>query len=238
MSFNRLILSCTICCVSLPLCAEELTAPPEITMPSCCAGSSRTAAVSLDLFATEESWKFSDATAWKWQPSDAGKELILLKQNAYQPPYRSPVNLAWFEAREWSSFILTLECQLASFTDGNNDLCIAFGGTAPDSFYYIHLGEKADAAHHQIHIVQQADRKPITTYRNEGTPWKKDTWHKVKIVRNADTGDIAVWFDDAAQPLLTAKDTTFEWGKIGLGSFDDEGRFRNIRLRGTSRATK
>lgn len=222
---------------ALPLLAKERSAPPDITMPSCCSGSSRAAAISYDLFANEAAWKFADASAWKWQANDLGKELILLKQNDYKPTFRSPVNLAWFEEREWSSFSLTLECQLSSFTEGNNDLCIAFAGTTPDQFYYIHLGEKADQAHHQIHIVQKADRKPITTYRNEGTSWKKDTWHKVKVIRNASSGDIAVWFDDLPQPILTAQDKTFEWGKIGLGSFDDEGRFRNIRLRGTTRAT-
>jgi hypothetical protein len=26
------------------------------------------------------------------------------------------------------------------------------------------------------------------------------------------------------------------WGKIGIGSFDDTGRFRHIRIRGQSRA--
>jgi hypothetical protein len=216
-------------------CAQESPIPPVIPEPSCCKGSSRTAAFALDLFAEEKAWKMADATAWKWQDSPTGKELHLIKQNAYKPPFRSPINLAWLESREWSSFSLTLECQLHSFTGGNNDLCIAFAGTAPDQFYYAHLGEKADEPHHQIHLVQKADRMPITTFRNTGTPWKKDTWHKVRIVRNADTGHIAVWFDDADHPILVAVDSTLQWGKIGLGSFDDEGAFRNIRIRGTSR---
>jgi len=216
-------------------CAQESVIPPIIEEPSCCKGSSRAAAFALDLFAEEKAWTFADAGAWKWEQGDAGKELHLLKQNAYKPPFRSPVNLAWLDSREWSSFSLTLECQLTSFNEGNNDLCIAFAGTAPDQFYYAHLGEKADEPHHQIHLVKQADRKPITTYRTAGTPWKKDTWHKVKVVRNGDTGDIAVWLDDAPEPILAARDTTLPWGKIGLGSFDDEGRFRNIRIRGTSR---
>jgi hypothetical protein len=237
MSTNRLVLSRFLLCLiaATPLLGQELATPPAITEPNCCAGASRSAAVALDLFADESKWRFDDASAWKWTPSDAGKELVLAKQNAYKPQFRSPVNLAWFDDREWSSFSLTLECQLSTFNDGNNDLCIAFGGTADYQFYYAHLGEKADQAHHQINIVKQADRKPITTYRNGGTPWKKDTWHKVKIIRNHSTGDIAVWFDDAPEPILTAQDKTFEWGKIALGSFDDEGRFRNIRLRGTSR---
>jgi hypothetical protein len=218
------------------LAAQETSIPPVIEEPSCCAATSRGAAMPLDLFADPTKWRFADESAWKWQDADSGKELILQKQNAYQPPFRSPVNIAWFDAREWTNFVLTLECQLTTFNDGNNDLCIAFAGTSDSQFYYAHLGEKADNAHHQIHIVNQADRKPITTFRNTGTPWKQDTWHKVKIIRNVATGDIAVWFDDMETLILTAKDKTLEWGKIGLGSFDDTGRFRNIRIRGTSRS--
>lgn len=215
--------------------AQEPAMPPLIVEPSCCAGSSRTAALALDPFVEESAWKFADATAWKWQAAPTGKELILLKQNAYKPPYRSPINLTWFQSREWSHFSLTLECQLSRFDEGNNDLCIAFAGSGADQFYYIHLGEKADTPHHQIHLVEHADRRPITTFRSSGTPWEKDTWHKLKIVRNIDTGDIAVWFDNSPTPLLAARDKTFTWGKIALGSFDDEGRFRNVRIRGTSR---
>jgi hypothetical protein len=63
----------------------------------------------------------------------------------------------------------------------------------------------------------------MTDSRGIYRDWKKDTWHKVKFIRNADTGDIAFWFDDAPAPILAAR---------------DEGRFRNLSIRGTSRAVK
>ncbi len=214
--------------------AEPSPLPPVITEPACCAGSSRSAAISLDLLADETAWKLGDPTAWQWDSS--AREWNLKRQSSYQPPYRSPANLAWFEPREWCSFSLTMECQLTSWNEGNNDLCIAFGGSGADRFYYAHLGEKTDEPHHQIHIVNRADRRAITTYRTPGTPWKKDVWHRVKVVRNAETGDIAVWFDENPQPILTARDRSLTWGKIGIGSFDDTGRFRHIRIRGQSRA--
>ena len=146
------------------------------------------------------------------------------------------LNLAWFGGREWKDFTLTAEVRLKKFDAGNNDLCIAFGRTEDNRFYYVHLGEKADAAHHQIHLVDRADRKPVTSYRSAGTPWKEGTWHRVKVVRNTATGDIGVWFDDMEKPLLAAKDKTLvDWGRIGLGSFDDLGEFRQVKVRGTSR---
>lgn len=218
--------------LATPLFAAE---PPAITPPPCCSGNSRSAKLESDLFLNHEPWNFTDPAAWKWSGSGAKSTLVLIKQSRNKPTYRSPLNLAWFSGKEWKDFTLTAEVKLTKFDDGNNDLCIAFGRATENQFYYAHLGEEADEPHHQIHLVDQSDRKPITTYRTLGTPWKKDTWHHVKVVRNFTTGDIGVWFDDMAKPVLTAKDKTLEWGLIGLGSFDDLGEFRNVHIRGTSR---
>ncbi|WP_052573470.1 family 16 glycoside hydrolase [Haloferula sp. BvORR071] len=212
-------------------------APPAVAIPPCCSGNSRSTALEQDLFADPSRWTFPDAKAWKWSGEGKDRVLQLIAQSdpGTKPKYRSPFNLAWCEGKEWKDFTLTAELRLTKFDAGNNDLCIAFGRAAENRFYYAHLGEKADEPHHQIHIVDNADRKPITTFRTGGTPWKEGTWHKVKIVRNTTSGDIGVWFDDMDKPVLTAQDKTLEWGKIGLGSFDDLGEFRNVKIKGTSR---
>lgn len=216
----------------LPLAAAE---PPAVTLPPCCSGNSRSTAMELDLFADPAKWSFSNESAWKWAGEGKERMLQLLTQTGTKPKYRSPLNLAWCGGKEWKDFTLTAEVRLTKFDAGNNDLCIAFARAGENRFYYAHLGEKADEPHHQIHLVDNADRKPITSYRSAGTPWKEGQWHRVKIIRNSGTGDIGVWFDDMDKPVLTAKDKTLEWGQIGLGSFDDLGEFRNVRIRGTSR---
>jgi hypothetical protein len=219
--------------VAAPLAAAEK--PPQVELPPCCTGNSRATAIESDLFADPAQWSFGDSTAWRWSGKGKDRVLQLVAKSTAKPTYRSPFNLAWFEGKEWKDFTLTAELRLTKFDAGNNDLCIAFGRAGENRFYYAHLGEKADEPHHQIHIVDEADRKPVTTFRTTGTPWKEGTWHTVKIVRNTATGDIGVWFDDMDKPVLTAKDKTLDWGKIGLGSFDDLGEFRNVRVKGTSR---
>lgn len=210
-------------------------AAPEVETPACCAGTSRTAALESALFADPAAWFLADPAAWKWSGEGEERTLSLIAQCRDTPKVRSPRNLAWFGPREWRDFTLTAELRLTKFDAGNNDLCIAFGRETEDRFYYAHLGEKADEAHHQIHLVDRADRRPVTTFRTAGTPWKEGVWHQVKVVRNSATGDIGVWFDDRAEPVLVARDTTLIWGRIGLGSFDDLGEFRHVRIRGTSR---
>ena len=173
-----------------------------------------------------DQWHFEDPAAWEWQGNAGETTLVLRKPSQYKPNFRRPFNLAWFGGAEWDSFTLTCEARLDAFNKGNNDLCVAFGGVGDSEFYYAHLGEKADGVHLQLHVVNKADRKAITTNRAETLPWKPGTWHPIKLVRDAASGSIKVWFEGAQ--VLEANDKTFAKGRIGLGSFDDLGAFRNV----------
>jgi hypothetical protein len=41
-----------------------------------------------------------------------------------------------------------------------------------------------------------------------------------------------VYFDDMQKPAMTATDTTFVSGQVGVGSFDDTGNFDDLFLFG------
>ena len=178
-------------------------------------------------------WQFEDSTAWEWQGEGEALTLVLKKSSHYKPKVRRPFNLAWFGGKEWGSFTLTCEARLDVFNKGNNDICIAFAGRGESEFYYAHLGETADAVHLNLHVVNQADRKAITTNRAKTLPWKPDHWHPIKLVHDASSGSMQVWFEN--ELVLEASDRTFGKGRIGLGSFDDLGAFRNVAI--TSMAT-
>ena len=173
-----------------------------------------------------EQWQLEDPAAWEWQGVGDATTLVLKKPSQTKPKVRRPFNLAWFSGVELESFTLTCEARLDVFNKGNNDLCIALGGVSESEFYYAHLGETADGVHLHLHVVNNADRKAITTTRAKALPWRPDHWHQIKLVRNASSGSIKVWFDD--QVVLEASDKTFGKGRIGLGSFDDLGAFRKV----------
>ena len=175
-----------------------------------------------------DQWQLEDPAAWEWQGEGESTTLVLKKPSQYKPKVRRPFNLAWFSGAEFVSFTLTCEARLDVFNKGNNDVCIAFGGRGESEFYYAHLGETADGVHLQVHVVNQADRKAITTNRAKALPWKPDHWHPIKLVRDASSGSIQVWFED--QLVLEASDKTFGKGRIGLGSFDDLGAFRKVTI--------
>lgn len=177
----------------------------------------------------KEQWRLEDPAAWEWQGEGRATVLALKRPSQYKPRVRRPFNLAWFEGAEWESFTLTCEARLDVFNKGNNDLCIAFAGKSDSEFYYAHLGETADAVHLQLHVVNMADRRAITASRADSLPWQPDKWHGVRLVRDAASGSIKVWFDNRL--VLEATDRTFGKGRVGIGSFDDLGAFRNVVIK-------
>ena len=130
------------------------------------------------------------------------------------------------------AFELTVRVQETNVNAGpHRDLCIFWGYQDPSHFYYVHLGAKSDPNACQIFIVNDAARTMITVDKATGTPWTDD-WHTVKVVHNIEDGSMKVFFDDMDKPLMTARDKTFTWGQVGLGTFDDHGNFDDFELRG------
>ncbi len=177
-------------------------------------------------------WTMTDDAAWEIKRKDGGGVLSLHKQSKYKPPHRSPHNIALLDDKLVGSFQLTAKVKTTTRDYGHRSMCLFFGYQDPAHFYYVHLGQKTDDHANQVFIVNEAPRTKISLETTEGTPWDAEKWHDVKIVRNARSGDIAVYFDDMEKPIMRAKDKTFTWGQVGLGSFDDTGDWGDFELRG------
>jgi hypothetical protein len=181
-----------------------------------------------------DSWQATDPDAWRIEDGAAGnpgKVLSLFAASSYNPPFISPSNINLIKNVNVTSFVLELDMLSTTAYYSGRDLCLFFGYQDPSHFYYAHLADVSDSVHNTIHIVNNAPRNPIADYRNSGNSWEGE-WHKVKLSRDADKGTIRVYFDDMNAPVMTADDTTFSWGKVGVGSFDDTGQFDNIQLWG------
>jgi hypothetical protein len=152
--------------------------------------------------------------------------------STYRPAFRSPFSIAWLKDIKVSDFELTAHAQQTSPNAGpHRDLCFFWGYQDPSHFYYAHLGSKADNNACQIFIVNDAPRTKITKHEAKGTPWTNG-WHDVRVIRRVESGTMEVYFDDMKKPFMTARDKTFLWGQVGVGTFDDNGNFDNVVLRG------
>jgi hypothetical protein len=128
--------------------------------------------------------------------------------------------------------VLTAKVQSTHPDYGHRDAVVVFGYQDPAHFYYVHLGKQADDHANQIFIVNSDARKKISLTSTSGTNWD-DNWHNVKVVRKVSGGAIEIYYDDMTKPVMTAKDETFKWGRIGVGTFDDTSDWDDIVVRGT-----
>lgn len=180
---------------------------------------------------TSDSYEFSDPQAWKWQPLEGRGVLSQFQASKVQTPVRSPFNRALVRNLVVGDFVLDVKLQSTIKDYDHRDLCLFFGFQDPAHLYYVHLGKKADDHANQIFIVNGEPRRKISLQSTPGTPWT-DGWHHARVVRRVASGTIEVFFDDLETPVMRAQDTTFAWGQVGLGSFDDTGNFDELTVFG------
>jgi hypothetical protein len=178
-------------------------------------------------------WQPLDEQQWQIKKTDKGQVYSQhVKQSAYKPPHRSPTNVALLKDVTVGDLVLTAKVRSTHPDYGHRDAVIVFGYQDPSHFYYVHLGKQADDHANQIFIVNNEARKKISLTSTSGTNWD-DNWHNVRVVRKVADGTIEIYYDDMARPVMTAKDETFKWGRIGVGTFDDTSDWDDIVVRGT-----
>jgi hypothetical protein len=173
----------------------------------------------------------SDPQAWKIEELNGNKVASQFQHIVTQTPVRSPFNRAVFKDLVVTDCVLDVKLQSTARDYPHRSLCLFFGYQDPAHMYYVHFGQKADDHANQIFIVNNEPRKKISITSTEGTPWD-DQWHHARIVRKVQTGEISVYFDDMEKPVMTAIDKTFTHGQVGIGSFDDTGRFDDVLVYG------
>lgn len=176
-------------------------------------------------------FEMTDNKAWKITQDKTGNSLELFGKSDYKSHVRSPFNIALIKDVFVGDFILEATLNQTGKEYGHRDLCLFFGVNNPTNFYYVHIASQVDDHANNIFIVNDEPRTKISTKTTEGTNWgETNSWHKVRIERNVEAGSIKIYFDDMTTPIMEANDTHFIEGQLGIGSFDDTGKFDNIKV--------
>lgn len=218
---------------------NQLIPPPE-------AGQNAIHVQAQEVFrlADADNWLFRTPGLWKVAGESDRRYLQLSPPRTRRPTLpgpRRPQEYAIYKPYEFRSF--SLSCFVRVDDDTNNstrDACIIFGRQDDTHFYYVHLSDVSDATHNTIMRVAGSTRQAIIPAIGRTKPVMVDSqWHKVDILRNADTGLIQVFVDardeKASKPYLEATDKAYEWGFVGLGSFDHNTSFARILVEGEGR---
>lgn len=175
-------------------------------------------------------YRFTDPGAWRWRDLKNNHALEQHKTSAYEPPHRSPLNMAVLYTLELESFVLEARLLQTGRDYGHRDMCLFFGFVDPARYYYSHIATATDDHAHNVFIVNEQPRTRISTRTSSGVDWGTDEWHDVRLVRDVEQGTIEVYFDNMAEPIMTATDRSFGRGYIGFGSFDDTGMVDDVRI--------
>lgn len=179
-----------------------------------------------------EQFELSDPKAWKATAGEQGW-LELFGKSEYKARVRSPFNIALLKDHQFGDFILEADLAQSGREYGHRDLCLFFSAKDATNFYYVHIASVADPHANNIFLVNDSARVAIATKTTKGTDWgDTNSWHKVRIERDITEGTTKIFFDDMTTPIMEATDTHFDYGRIGFGSFDDTGRFDNIKIWG------
>lgn len=173
---------------------------------------------------------FTDRNAWRLGKEGDTAYLEQHKGSEYKYKVRSPLNIGLIGDKQFGSFVLDCRMKQTGKDYGHRDMCVFFNLQDRSKFYYVHIATKTDPHAHNIFIVNDEPRKSISTKTTPGHDWGMDQWHHVRIRRDLDTGEIAVYVNDMATPIMTATDRTFGYGHIGFGTFDDTGRVTDVRI--------
>ena len=178
-----------------------------------------------------ERWEPTCDEGWSVSKDGERTVLDLGKDCDYKPEVRSPVRIAWIKDLNVGDFILDFEGRQTGREYGHRDMCLFFGKQDGSHFYYVHIASVADAHANSIFLVNGEPRVSIAQERTDGTKWTQG-YHHIRVKRDVDSGSIEVFFDDMEKPAMRTVDKTFTSGTIGLGSFDDEGHFDNVKIWG------
>lgn len=171
---------------------------------------------------------FANPTQWKHDPAG----FIASTGASYAPPFRSPFSVAIIKSIQVTSFVMDAEMlQTSPDGDGHRDMVFIWNFMSPSKFYYSHISTAHDGVAHNILIVNEADRKAISTTFSAGYDWGRNVWKKLRVVRDVESGSMAVYdLEVPATAILTANDKIFTAGYVGFGSFDNSGQVRNVKV--------
>jgi hypothetical protein len=185
--------------------------------------------------AIPQHWDPLTDSKWAYQ----GDELVMTERGTAPPGPRRPFEYAVVtQGPELASLSYRADVRIDEpVTRNDRDVILVWNYQSPTRFYYAHLSQDNTIyPHNGIFVVDDADRRRIDdqwTGSVGAPPAIDDTdWHDVRLDYDATTGYIAVFVDDAGEPLMTATDTTYSGGRVGFGSFDNHGRIRDVLVAG------
>ncbi|HEY7303401.1 MAG TPA: hypothetical protein VH601_04780 [Bryobacteraceae bacterium] len=186
-----------------------------------------TAAGILDVFGHH--WTVPEASDWKIEQENGAQILRLVTHRGPLPGPRRPIQFALADTPPLEK--ATVEADMRPL---GLSLIIVFAYRDAAHFDYAHLSVDTatkEAHHNGVFHVYDGERVRISPVDGPAAFSSRGQWHHVQFVWDGTTGEVQVRVNGQFVPALHAVDLSLRSGRVGLGSFDETGDFKNVKIR-------
>jgi len=175
-------------------------------------------------------WTVPSAADWKIEKEGDSPVLRLLVGREPLPGPRRPYQFAIASTPPFEK----VEVQ-ADVNPTKRSLMIVFAYHDPSHFDYAHLSTDAaqkQPVHNGVFHVYGGERVRISSEIGPAAFAAIDRWYHVKLNYDGKTGEINIRVDGHPVPSLHAFDLSLGAGQVGIGSFNETGDFKNVKIMG------
>lgn len=173
-------------------------------------------------------WTVPNASDWKVEGQGDAQVLRLVTPRGPLPGPRRPIQFALAETQDLSH--ATIEADMRPL---GHSLIIVYAYRDPAHFDYAHLSidtATKEPHHNGIFHVFGGERVRISPVDGPAAFSSNNAWHHVKFMFEGGSGTVRVSVDGRDVPALHAVDLSLRSGRVGLGSFDETGDFKNVKI--------
>jgi hypothetical protein len=178
-----------------------------------------------------QKWSVLETGDWNIDREGGAQVLRLSQTKGPLPPPapRRPRQFAIAQTPNWQR--VTVEAEVKPL---GRSLIIVFAYKDDAHFNYAHISSDTKThVHNGIFHVYGGERVRISPEREPPAFPENNKWYRVRLIHDASTGIVAVTVNGREVPALNAVDLSLGPGRVGLGSFDETGEFRNVKISGT-----
>lgn len=197
-----------------------------------CFASMLHAADTLDAFGYH--WFVPVASDWRVQQENGSQILRLVTHRGPLPGPRRPIQFALAETPDFEN--VTVEADAKPL---GHSLIFVFAYRDPAHFDYAHLSTDTAAkqpVHNGVFHVYGGERVRISARDGPAAFPASGRWHHVQLRFSGKSGTVDVAVDGKSVPALYAVDLSLRSGRVGIGSFDETGEFKNVKIQPFPRA--
>jgi len=194
----------------------------------CWASSAPSPTGTLSVFGYQ--WHVFNPADWKVSTENGTPVLELNTPREPLPGPRRPMQFAIAQTPDFSH--VTVE---ADVRPRRRSLVIVFAYRDPAHFDYAHLSTDTglkQPVHNGIFHVFGGERVRISSQEGPAAFPATNHWYHVVLTYDGPSGEVHVTVDGKAVPALHAVDLSLHSGKVGLGSFDEVGDFKMVKITG------